>query len=359
MTDIRNVAIIAHVDHGKTTLVDEILKQANIFRANQEVRDCILDSNDLERERGITILAKNISVNYKNTKINIIDTPGHSDFGGQVERVLKLADGVLLLVDAAEGPMPQTRFVLDKALSLGLKPVVVINKIDKPDARPDVIHDKVFDLFCELDASDEQLEFPLLYASGRDGWAVRDLDADARNSILPLMDAIIEHIPAPRIVKGPVQAQIASLDYSDYVGRIGIGRVYRGELRVSVPVSILKRNGSVKFVQIKQLFVFEGLGRKETSCVKCGDLCAVVGIEDIDISDTITDPEHQEPMPSIAIDEPTISMLFRVNDSPFYGREGKFVSSRHLRERLFKESEKDVALQVEESGGEAFKVSGR
>ncbi|MDD5598641.1 MAG: translational GTPase TypA [Victivallaceae bacterium] len=359
MADIRNVAIIAHVDHGKTTLVDEILKQANIFRANQEIRDCILDSNDLERERGITILAKNISVNYKNTKINIIDTPGHSDFGGQVERVLKLADGVLLLVDAAEGPMPQTRFVLDKALSLGLKPVVVINKIDKPDARPNVIHDKVFDLFCELDASDEQLEFPLLYASGRNGWAVRNLETDARNSILPLMDAILEHIPAPKTVQGPVQAQIASLDYSDYVGRIGIGRVYRGELRVAVPLSILKRNGSVKFVQIKQLFVFEGLGRKETNCVKCGDLCAVVGIEDIDISDTITDPEHQEPMPLIAIDEPTVSMLFKVNDSPFYGREGKYVSSRHLRERLFKESEKDVAMRVEESGGEAFKVSGR
>jgi GTP-binding protein len=359
MTKIRNVAIIAHVDHGKTTLVDEILKQAHIFRANQEVQDCVLDSNDLERERGITILAKNISVNYKHTKINIIDTPGHSDFGGQVERVLKLADGVLLLVDAAEGPMPQTRFVLDKALKLGLKPVVVINKIDKPDARPHVIHDKVFDLFCELDANEEQLEFPLLYASGRDGWAVRDLDSDPRNSILPLMDAILEYIPAPAIVPGPVQAQIATLDYSDYVGRIGIGRVYRGELRVGEPLSILKRNGSVKAIQIKQLFMFEGLGRKETKRVKCGDICAVVGVEGIDISDTITDPEHPEPMPLIAIDEPTVSMLFRVNDSPFYGREGKYVSSRHLRERLFKEAERDVALRVEEVGGEAFKVSGR
>lgn len=358
MTEIRNVAIIAHVDHGKTTLVDEILKQANIFRANQDVQDCVLDSNDLERERGITILSKNISVNYKETKINIIDTPGHSDFGGQVERVLKLADGVLLLVDAAEGPMPQTRFVLDKALKLGLKPVVVINKIDKPDARPDVIHDKVFDLFCELDANDEQLEFPLLYGSGRDGWVVKDLDSDPRNSMLPLMDAIIEYIPAPEIVDGPVQAQVASLDYSDYVGRIGVGRVYRGELRITTPLSIIKRDGSIKSIQIKQLFVFEGLGRKETDHVQCGDLCAIVGIEDIDISDTITDPEHQDRLPTIAIDEPTISMLFRVNDSPFYGREGKYVSSRHLRERLFKEVEKDVALHVAESG-DAFQVSGR
>ena len=358
MAEIRNVAIIAHVDHGKTTLVDEILKQANIFRINQDVQDCVLDSNDLERERGITILSKNISVNYKNTKINIIDTPGHSDFGGQVERVLKLADGVLLLVDAAEGPMPQTRFVLDKALKLGLKPVVVINKIDKSDARPDVIHDKVFDLFCELDASEEQLEFPLLYGSGRDGWAVKDLESDPRDSILPLMDAIIEYIPAPEIIDGPVQAQVASLDYSDYVGRIGVGRVYRGELRITTPLSIIKRDGSVKAIQIKQLFVFEGLGRKETDHVQCGDLCAIVGIEDIDISDTITDPEHQDRLPTIAIDEPTISMLFRVNDSPFYGREGKYVSSRHLRERLFKETEKDVALHVEESG-DAFNVSGR
>ena len=358
MTEIRNVAIIAHVDHGKTTLVDEILKQANIFRANQDVQDCVLDSNDLERERGITILSKNISVTYKETKVNIIDTPGHSDFGGQVERVLKLADGVLLLVDAAEGPMPQTRFVLDKALKLGLKPVVVINKIDKPDARPDVIHDKVFDLFCELDANDEQLEFPLLYGSGRDGWVVKDLDSDPRDSMLPLMDAILEYIPAPKIVDGPVQAQVASLDYSDYVGRIGVGRVYRGDLRITTPLSIIKRDGSVKAIQIKQLFVFEGLGRKETDCVKCGDLCAIVGIEDIDISDTITDPEHQDKLPAIAIDEPTISMFFRVNDSPFYGREGKYVSSRHLRERLFKEIEKDVALRVEENG-DAFNVSGR
>ncbi|MDD5697117.1 MAG: translational GTPase TypA [Victivallaceae bacterium] len=359
MADLRNVAIIAHVDHGKTTLVDEILRQTHVFRANQEVRNCILDSNDLERERGITILSKNISVTYKNTKINLIDTPGHSDFGGQVERVLKLADGVLLLVDAAEGPMPQTRFVLDKALKLGLKPIVVINKVDKPDARPAPVHDKIFDLFCELDANDDQLDFPTLYASGRDGWVVRDLDSEPRNSILPLMETILDCIPSPKIVDGPVQAQVASLDYSDYVGRIGIGRVYRGKLRTNTPLSIIKRDNFVRPIQIKQLFVFAGLGRKETDWVGCGDLCAIVGIEDIDISDTITDPEHPDRMPLIAIDEPTISMLFRINDSPFYGREGKYVSSRHLRERLFKEEERDVALQVEEISGEAFKVSGR
>jgi GTP-binding protein len=358
MQEIRNIAIIAHVDHGKTTLVDEILKQAQIFRENQEVQECFLDSNDLERERGITILSKNISVSYKGSKINIIDTPGHSDFGGQVERVLKLADGVLLLVDAAEGPMPQTRFVLDKALQLNLKPVVVINKIDKPDARPDTIHDKIFDLFCELDASEEQLDFPMLFASGKDGWAVKDLENDSRDSILPLMDAILEQIPSPPVKEGPVQAQIASLDYSEYVGRIGIGRVYRGSLKSNTPLTIIKRDGSSRAVQVKQLFVFDGLGRKEVEEVQCGDLCAVVGIEDIDISDTLADPETPEALPAIAIDEPTISMVFRVNDSPFYGKEGKFVSSRHLRERLFKETEKDVALRVEELS-DAFKVSGR
>ncbi len=357
MHEIRNVAIIAHVDHGKTTLVDEILKQAKIFRENQDVRECFLDSNDLERERGITILSKNISVNYKNTKINIIDTPGHSDFGGQVERVLKLADGVLLLVDAAEGPMPQTRFVLDKALRLGLKPVVVINKMDKPDARPDEIHDKVFDLFCELDASEAQLDFPMLYASGRSGWAALNQE-DEKRSILPLMDAIITHIPPPRKVSGPVQLQIATLDYSKYVGRIGVGRVYRGTLHSNRPLCIIKRDGTTTTTQIKQLFVFEGIARHETNIVHCGDLCAVVGIEDIDVSDTICDESHPESMPQIAIDEPTISMVFRVNDSPFYGKEGKFVSSRHLRERLFQETEKDVALRVEELN-ETFKVSGR
>lgn len=358
MSEIRNIAIIAHVDHGKTTLVDQILHQAKVFRDNEVVQECFLDNNDLERERGITILSKNISINYKNTKINVIDTPGHSDFGGQVERVLKLADGVILLVDSAEGPMPQTRFVLDKALQLNLRPVVVINKIDKPDARPDAVHDKVFDLFCELNASDEQLDFPVLYASGRDGWAVRELD-DPRESIYPLLDAIIEFVPAPPKVDGPVQCQVATLDYSNFVGRIGIGRVYRGTLDTRKPLVIVKRDGRTEPAQVKQLFTFEGIGRKETSVVECGDLCAIVGISDIDISDTICAAEQPEAMPVIAIDEPTISMLFRINDSPFFGREGKYVGSRQLRERLFKEVERDVALRVEDVNGEAFKVSGR
>jgi GTP-binding protein len=359
MREIRNIAIIAHVDHGKTTLVDEILKQAKVFRVNQDVAVCFLDSNDLERERGITILAKNISVEYRGVKINVIDTPGHSDFGGQVERVLKLADGVLLLVDAAEGPMPQTRFVLDKALRLNLRPVVVINKVDKPDARPGVIHNKVFDLFCELDASEEQLEFPTLYASGRDGWAVRNLD-DPRESILPLMDAILEYVPAPKMIEGPVQFQVATLDYSNFVGRIGVGRVYRGTLHTARPLTQIKRDGTMSPASVKQIFTFEGLTRTECDEVSCGDLCAIVGIEDIDISDTIADAEHPEAMPPIAIDEPTISMSFRVNDSPFFGKEGKYVSSRHLRDRLGKAIERDVALRVEElPNGDAFKVSGR
>ena len=358
MGEIRNIAIIEHVDHGKTTLVDQILRQAKVFRDNEVVAECFLDNNDLERERGITILSKNISIQYKGVKINVIDTPGHSDFGGQVERVLKLADGVILLVDSAEGPMPQTRFVLDKALQLNLRPVVVINKIDKPDARPDVVHNKVFDLFCELNASDEQLDFPVLYASGRDGWAVRDLK-DPRTSIYPLLDAILEFVPAPQKIDGPVQTQVATLDYSNFVGRIGIGRVYRGTLDTRKPLVIIKRDGRMENAQVKQLFTFEGIGRKETSVVECGDLCAIVGIEDIDISDTICDAEHPEAMPAIAIDEPTISMLFRINDSPFFGKEGKYVSSRHLRERLYKEVERDVALRVEDVNGEAFKVSGR
>jgi len=356
---LKNIAIIAHVDHGKTTLVDQIMKQSKLFRDNEVVGNCVLDNNDLEPERGITILSKNISIQYKDCKINVIDTPGHSDFGGQVERVLKLADGVLLLVDSAEGPMPQTRFVLDKALHLGLRPVVVINKIDKPDARPDAVNNKVFDLFCELNASDEQLDFPTLYASGRDGWAVKDLD-DPREDLTPLLDAILEYVPSPVRKEGPVQAQIATLDYSNFVGRIGIGRVYRGTLDVTQPLCIIKRDGSVKNTAIKQLFVFEGLGRKEVQSVECGDLCAVVGVDGIDISDTICEQEHPEQMPVIAIDEPTISMNFRINDSPFFGKEGKFVTSRQLRERLFKEVERDVALRVEElPGGDAFKVSGR
>ncbi|MBQ9803366.1 MAG: translational GTPase TypA [Lentisphaeria bacterium] len=358
MRDIRNIAIIAHVDHGKTTLVDKISRQAKLFRDNEVVEECFLDNNDLERERGITILSKNISIRYRNTKINLIDTPGHSDFGGQVERVLKLADGVLLLVDAAEGPMPQTRFVLEKALALDLRPVVVINKLDKPDARPLEIQNKVFDLFCELDASDEQLEFPTLFASGRDGWAIRDLD-DKPESFTPLLDAMIDMVPPPAERKGPVQLQVATLDYSTFVGRIGIGRVYRGTLDLKKPLSIIKRDGTVVPAAVKQLFTFEGLGRQETDVVECGDLCAIVGIGDIDISDTICDAENPEAMPVIAIDEPTLSMTFRINDSPFFGREGKFVSSRQLRERLFNETERDVALRVEALSGDAFKVSGR
>ncbi|MCF7790415.1 MAG: translational GTPase TypA [Victivallales bacterium] len=357
--ELRNIAIIAHVDHGKTTLVDEILKQAKLFRENRKIKECILDSNDLERERGITILSKNISVEYKKVKINIIDTPGHCDFGGQVERVLNLADGVLLLVDAAEGPMPQTRFVLDKALKLGLKPIVVINKIDKQDARPDEILDKIFDLFVELDASDEQLDFPILYGSGKDGWMNNDWQKEERDSILPLLESVIKFIPPPVIREGALQMQVASLDYSEYVGRIGIGRVYRGVLDITRPMVMIKRDGRESPAFIKQLFVFKGLGREQVKRVDCGDLCAVVGIPGIDISDTIANAEKPEKIPNISIDEPTISMHFRVNDSPLYGKEGKYVSSRHLRERLFKEAEKDVALKVEEVNGELFKVSGR
>ena len=358
MRELRNIAIIAHVDHGKTTLVDQISRQAKLFRDNEVVEECFLDSNDLERERGITILAKNISIEYRGIKINLLDTPGHSDFGGQVERVLKLADGVLLLVDSAEGPMPQTRFVLEKALQLNLRPVVVINKLDKPDARPLEIQSKVFDLFCELDASDEQLEFPTLFASGRDGWAIRELE-DTPENITPLLDAMVDFVPPPPQREGAVQLQVATLDYSTFVGRIGIGRVYRGNLDLHRPLSIVKRDGTVKPAQIKQLMTFEGLSRKETDCVQCGDLCAIVGITDIDISDTICDAEEPEAMPPIAIDEPTLSMLFRINDSPFYGKEGKFVSSRQLRERLFNEVERDVALQVKELNGDSFTVSGR
>ncbi len=361
MKAIRNIAIIAHVDHGKTTLVDKIIRQAKMFRDNQTMQECFLDSNDLERERGITILSKNISIQYRGVKINVIDTPGHSDFGGQVERVLNLTDGVILLVDSAEGPMPQTRFVLEKALRLGKKAIVVVNKIDKPDARPTEVVDAVFDLFCELNANEDQLDFPLLYASGRDGWAVKDLENDPRNSIVPLLDAVIEHVPAPALVEGPLQMQIATLDYSDYVGRIGIGRVSRGEIKLNSPVVVLDRDGNARNAQIKQLFTFEGLERQDCESVKCGDICGVVGIEDIYVSDTIADAETPEMLPPIAIDEPTISMIFRVNDSPFFGKDGKFVTARHIRNRLMKESQSDVALRVCEAGngGEMFEVSGR
>ena len=359
MQNIRNIAIIAHVDHGKTTLVDEIIKQAKIFRENQEMHECFLDNNDIERERGITILAKNISVRYKDSKINIIDTPGHSDFGGQVERVLNMADGVLLLVDSAEGPLPQTRFVLDKALKLNLKPIVVINKIDRPDARPEEVLSKVFDLFIDLNASEEQLDFPILYASGRNGWATEDLKNGSRESILPLMDAILKYIPPTPMHEGPVQLQITTLDYNDYVGRIGIGRVHRGNLKLGVPLTLIKRDGRTYPVQLKQIFTFEGIERKEASEVQCGDLCAIVGVEGIDISDTLADATHPEKMPPIAIDEPTLSMMFRVNDSPLFGKEGKYISSRHIRERLLKEAERDVALRVEDNGTDSFNVSGR
>ena len=359
MQNIRNIAIIAHVDHGKTTLVDEIIKQAKIFRENQEMHECFLDNNDIERERGITILAKNISVRYKDSKINIIDTPGHSDFGGQVERVLNMADGVLLLVDSAEGPLPQTRFVLDKALKLNLKPIVIITKIDRPDARPEEVLSKVFDLFIDLNASEEQLDFPILYASGRNGWATEDLKNGSRESILPLMDAILKYIPPTPMHEGPVQLQITTLDYNDYVGRIGIGRVHRGNLKLGVPLTLIKRDGRTYPVQLKQIFTFEGIERKETSEVQCGDLCAIVGVEGIDISDTLADATHPEKMPPIAIDEPTLSMMFRVNDSPLFGKEGKYISSRHIRERLLKEAERDVALRVEDNGTDSFNVSGR
>ena len=356
---IRNVAIIAHVDHGKTTLVDELLKQSHFFREGVEVETCFLDRNDLERERGITILAKHISIRHRDTRINLIDTPGHSDFGGQVERVLKLADGVLLLVDAAEGPMPQTRFVLDKALSLGLKPVVIINKVDKPAAQPDWAHERIFDLFVELGASHDQLDFPLLYASGRDGWATAHLDGP-RDSIRPVLDAILDHIPAPPDrAAGPVQMQVATLDYSDYLGRIGIGRVYQGTLRRNLPLKLLRQKGGTDDVVVRQLYSFEGLDRVEVESVECGGLCAVAGVERIDIGDTLADADAPEALPPITVDEPTIAMEFRVNDSPFYGKESVYSSSRHLRERLLKEAERDVALRVDPMEGDAIKVSGR
>jgi GTP-binding protein len=359
LKQIRNIAIIAHVDHGKTTLVDELLKQNNVFRKNQVVQERFLDSNDLERERGITILSKNISIPYKDVKINIIDTPGHADFGGEVERVLKMADGVLLLVDSFEGPMPQTRFVLEKALQLHLKPIIVINKIDRPDNRPEEVLDEIYDLFIDLNANDEQLEFPVIYASGRNGWAVAELD-DERNNLVPLLETIVNSIPQPEFKEGSTQMLVTTLDYNDYVGRIGIGRVFRGILKKGNSLSIIKRNGSVHDISIKQLSTFEGLERTDVDEVSTGDICALIGIDDIDIGDTIADSENPEPLPIIAIDEPTISMNFTVNTSPFYGKEGKYVTSRHLRDRLYKELEHNVALQVQETGSpDTYKVSGR
>ena len=357
--DIRNIAIIAHVDHGKTTLVDCIIKNAQIFRENEQVQECLMDNNDLERERGITILSKNMSINYKGVKLNIIDTPGHADFGGQVERVLKMADGVLLLVDAAEGPMPQTRFVLEKALKLGLKPIVFINKIDKDDARQDKVLDMVFDLFVELDANDDQLDFVTLYGSGRDNYASLEEDGGNKKNIIPLLDTLIETIPAPKFSEGSLQMQVTTIDSSNYTGRIGIGRVYRNTLKKGENIKIIKNNGKENNGKILQLFTFEGLGKKEVQEVACGDLCAVVGIEDIDVGDTITDIENPEAMPKIVLDEPTISMLFRVNDSPFFGKEGELISSRHITERLLKEQERDVALKVEQKAEKYWEIKGR
>ena len=359
VSHIRNIAIIAHVDHGKTTLVDAILRQLHIAEGEAAAQDCLLDSNDLERERGITILAKNVSIRHKGVKINIIDTPGHADFGGQVERVLNMADGVLLLVDAAEGPMPQTRFVLDKALKLGLKPIVILNKIDKPAERHNEVLNEIFDLFVELGATHDQLDFPILYAAGREGWAVRDLAKDPRESIQPLLDAVVEFIPAPILLEGPVQMQITTLDYSDYTGRIGIGRVHRGMLDASKPLALVKQDRSILPCKVRALHIFEGLGRKEVAQVECGDLCAVHGVDGVDIGDTLAPVEFPEPLGPIALDAPTISMTFRINDSPGFGSSGKYLTSRHIRERLHRETQKDVALTYEEVGEGSFKVSGR
>lgn len=357
--NIRNIAIIAHVDHGKTTLVDEVLKQTHFFRENESFQERFMDSNDLERERGITILAKNISVRHGDYKINIIDTPGHADFGGEVERVLKMANGVLLLVDAFEGTMPQTRFVLQKALALHLKPIIVINKMDRPQARPAEVLDEIYDLFIDLGANDEQLEFPVVYTSAKSGWASLDQDVITKD-MTTLLDKIISDIPAPKVDEGSAQMQITSLDYSSYVGRIGIGRVFRGSISSSKKYKLVQRSGDIVNADIKQIFTFEGLSRVEQKEIVAGDICAVVGIENINIGDTIADFDNPEPMPIISIDEPTISMTFTINTSPFFGKEGKFVTSRHLHDRLKKELELDVALRVEDTASpDSYKVSGR
>jgi GTP-binding protein len=359
MQSIRNIAIIAHVDHGKTTLVDKILHSCNLFRDNQETGELILDNNDLERERGITITSKNVAVEYKGIKINIIDTPGHADFGGEVERVLKMADGVLLLVDAFEGPMPQTRFVTQKALSLGLLPIVVINKVDKENCRPDEVQEQVFELFFNLEATDEQLDFQTIYGSSKQGW-MNTTWLEETDNIFPLLDAIIKYIPEAPIPEGPLQMQITSLDYSSYVGRIAIGRVSRGEVKEGMNVALLKRDGTITRSKIKELYSFSGLGRVKVSSVHSGDICALVGLEGFEIGDTVTDPETPERLPDIHIDEPTMSMLFTINNSPFFGKEGKFVTSRHLSERLEKEIEKNLALRVESAGSsDQFIVFGR
>ncbi len=359
MQNIRNIAIIAHVDHGKTTLVDKMLMAGHLFRDNQQTDDLYLDSNDLERERGITILSKNVSIRYKDVKINIIDTPGHADFGGEVERVLNMADGCLLVVDAFEGPMPQTRFVLEKALELGLKPVVVINKVDKPNCTPEETQEKVFDLMFNLDATEEQLDFPTVYGAAKDGWMSDDWEKPTED-ILPLLDAIVEHVPAPTSLEGTPQMLITSLDYSSYLGRIAVGRIHRGSLINNKDYSLCKRDGSITKVRIKELDVFEGLGRVKTDEVKSGEICALVGIEGFEIGDTIADLHNPEPLPTIAIDEPTMSMLFTINNSPFFGQDGKYVTSRHIHERLMLELDKNLALRVEKTdSADSWTVFGR
>ena len=359
MQDIRNIAIIAHVDHGKTTLVDKMLLAGNLFRANQQTGELMLDNNDLERERGITILSKNVSINYKDTKINIIDTPGHSDFGGEVERVLNMADGCILLVDAFEGPMPQTRFVLQKALQIGLKPIVVVNKVDKPNCRPEEVHEMVFDLMFELGGTEEQLNFPVVYGSAKNNWMGEDWSKPTDN-IDYLLDTILEKIPAPERLEGTPQLLITSLDYSNYTGRIAIGRVHRGTITEGMNITIAHRDGTMEKTKIKELQTFEGMGRQKATSVSSGDICAVIGLEKFEIGDTITDFENPEPLPTIAIDEPTMSMLFAINDSPFFGKEGKFCTSRHINERLEKELQKDLALRVEQGADtDRWIVSGR
>jgi GTP-binding protein len=359
MSEIRNIAIIAHVDHGKTTLVDKILHQCNLFRENQASGELILDNNDLERERGITILAKNVSVQYKGTKINIIDTPGHADFGGEVERTLNMADGVILLVDAFEGPMPQTRFVTQKAIAAGKKAIVVINKVDKPNCRPEEVHDNVFDLFFNLDATEDQLNFPTVYGSSKQGWMGADYKTPTTD-VTYLLDTILESIPTAPERVGTLQIQITSLDYSSFIGRIAVGRVFRGIIKENMPVSVVKRDGSIQKSRIKELFVFEGLGKIKVTEVQTGDICAFTGIEGFEIGDTVADFEAPEAMPTMKIDEPTMSMLFTINNSPFFGKDGKFVTSRHLRDRLYKELEKNLAMRVEEtSSPDSYLVFGR
>lgn len=356
--NIRNIAIIAHVDHGKTTLVDKIIHATSVFRDNQETGELIMDNNDLERERGITILSKNISVNYNGVKINVIDTPGHADFGGEVERVLKMADGVVLLVDAFEGPMPQTRFVLQKALNLGLRPIVVINKVDKDNCRPDEVHDKVFDLFFQLDATEEQLDFPTLYGSSKQGWFNTSLEKT--DNINAVLDTILKYVPEPKVSEGPLQMQITSLDYSSFLGRIAIGRVARGVINEGQNIQLCRLDGTMVRGKVKELYTFEGMGKKKTTSVSAGDICAVVGIDGFQIGETIADAEQPEALPIIAIDEPTMNMQFSINNSPFFGREGKFVTSRNLRDRLMKELEKNLALRVHDTDdADKFLVYGR